>query len=160
MRKERGFTLIELMVVIAILGILVVSAFPTYRTFRRRAVGAEATTIMKQLINAEIMYYLANNSYYPDQTVTGTNDAQGQIMLSHNDLPTDLDIQRVRDALKVTLPVRHFLDFQIIGIPDPDPTKTTSIGVNILIDANFPIFKDGTKGVHATIDSQGNIVYF
>jgi len=155
-RKDKGFTLIELMVVIAILGVLAATAFPTYRTFRRRAVGAEATTIMKDLINAEIMYFLENNGYFPDQTVGGSGDPLGQFLLAQDDPPGDPDIRKVKDALKVTLPVRHFLDFQIKGIPDPlDPNRSSQVVIQI--DANFPIFRDGSKHIMTTIDKEGTV---
>ena len=144
MRRDKGFTLIELMVVIAILGILVATAFPTYRTFRRRAVGAEASTIMKQLLNAQVMYYLQNDHYF-----TGP---PGGIAIFHDDPPNKPEIQQVKDALKITLPVGHFLDFLI--------NDDGSGGVIIRIDANFPIFRDGSMGIHASLDPQGNVSYF
>ncbi len=145
MRRGKGFTLIEMMVVIAILGILAATAFPTYKTFRRRAVGSEATTIMKQLIDAEVMYYLAHNKYFPDP-------GQGDIFVAATDNSGKIDIQQVRQALKVTLPVGHFLDFRI---------RNDGAGnVWIWIDANFPIFRDGSSGIHACMDSKGEITYF
>lgn len=144
MKGSRGFTLIELMVVIAILGVLAASAFPTYRTFRRRAVGAEATTIMKQLVNAEIMYFLQNDKYFP-------GPGPGIAVFS-NDPPNKPEIQQVQDALNIKLPVRHFLDFQL--------SDDGSGGVIIRIDASFPIFKDGSSGIHAIVDKEGNVTFF
>lgn len=144
MKGSKGFTLIELMVVIAILGVLTATAFPTYRTFRRRAVGAEATTIMKQLINAEIMYYLQNNRYFP-------GPGPG-VAVFHDDPPNKPDIQQIKDALKIGLPVGRFLDFQI--------SDNGFGGVIIRIDASFPIFRDGSSGIHAIVDKDGNVTYF
>lgn len=40
-RASRGFTLIELMIVVGIIGILAVIAFPSYRDYARRAARVE-----------------------------------------------------------------------------------------------------------------------
>ena len=60
MKKTAGFTLIELMVVIAILGIMAASAVPLYSRYRQITVGSEATVMLKQILDAEIMYFVEN----------------------------------------------------------------------------------------------------
>jgi len=55
--KKAGFTLIELMIVVAILGILAAIAIPAFVTYVRRAKSAEATDQVKKLFDAASTYY-------------------------------------------------------------------------------------------------------
>jgi len=67
-RKERGFTLIELVVVLAIIAILIAAAVPLYLGARKKAYKAEADNALQELKTLEWAYYQQYNSF------TDTND--------------------------------------------------------------------------------------
>jgi prepilin-type N-terminal cleavage/methylation domain-containing protein len=68
--RRTDFTVIELMVVIAILGILGATAVPYYRTFQQRACGSEACMMLKQVLDAEIMYFLEHEEFFSEPCVS------------------------------------------------------------------------------------------
>ena len=52
-KNQKGFSLIELMVVVAIIGLLAALAIPNYQRFQRRAMQTEATTVMSNIYTAQ-----------------------------------------------------------------------------------------------------------
>lgn len=63
MNKQQAFTLIELMIVVAIIGILSSIAYPNYRDYVIRSEDALAKAALAELsVNLE-QYYIENNSY-------------------------------------------------------------------------------------------------
>ena len=68
-KGEEGFTLIELIVVIAILGFLLAIAIPRYTTSRAKAAASASAANLKNLANAVELYATENNlTTYPAGT--------------------------------------------------------------------------------------------
>lgn len=61
---QKGFTLIELMIVIAIVGILAAVALPAYQDYTARAQMSEALTLAEGQKTAVVEYY-SNNGVFP-----------------------------------------------------------------------------------------------
>jgi type IV pilus assembly protein PilE len=63
MIKPRGFTLIELMITLMIIGIVAAIAFPSYRESVKRGNRRAAQSVMMDIVNREQQYFLANRAY-------------------------------------------------------------------------------------------------
>jgi prepilin-type N-terminal cleavage/methylation domain-containing protein len=70
-RQEHGFTLIELVVVLAILGILIALAVPRYLGARKKAYKAEADNILQESKTLEWAYYQQYNLFDTGGTSIG-----------------------------------------------------------------------------------------
>jgi type IV pilus assembly protein PilA len=61
--NKKGFTLIELMIVVAIIGILAAIAIPDFLKFQAKAKQAEAKTNLGAIFTTQVAYYGENSSY-------------------------------------------------------------------------------------------------
>lgn len=69
-RRVYGFTLVELMITVAIIGILASIALPSYREYVVRGKRVAAQAEMMEIANLEQQYLLANRAY-GDETAVG-----------------------------------------------------------------------------------------
>jgi len=62
-KNEEGFTLIELMIVIAIIGILAAIAIPQFSAYRTRSFNSAAAADVRNAATAQEAYFVDNQSY-------------------------------------------------------------------------------------------------
>ncbi len=66
MRKQYGFTLVELMIVLAIIGILAAIAYPSYREYVLKTGRADGKAKLAEVISAQERFYSQNQRYTTD----------------------------------------------------------------------------------------------
>jgi len=69
--NEKGFTLIELMIVIAIIGILAAIAIPNFVSYRQRSYNSATKSDLKNAVTAQEAYYVDEGSYADTLTKLG-----------------------------------------------------------------------------------------
>ena len=71
MNQNKGFTLIEVMIVVAIIGILTMVALPSYNRYVLRSHRTEAINGLLDTASREARYYTNNNNYTQSMTTLG-----------------------------------------------------------------------------------------
>ncbi len=125
-RNEKGFTLMELMVVIVIVAILAAVAVPLYINYVKDAQRTEAKAAIGAISTAEQAYFLKMQSKYPGVPATyGTLDElegrpgtplEGDVLLNIEDAKVKWTFQVTADATGYTVIATYTGSQPVIGV--------------------------------------------
>ena len=133
MRSARGFTLIELMIVVAIVGILAAVAIPAYLDYTKRARTSEVLSAMDAIAQGATEYHSAV-SFFPDTSYGSHN------LASFSELYANVDIANGASSAEMLIIAAFKADL--------DLTKYTTDFGNLVMRVTY----DGTTGYDKSWD--------
>ncbi len=159
-RRVKGFTLVELMIVVVVLGVLSSVAVQSYRRFILQSKTSEASINLKQIVNGEIIYYSEthidnNGKLLPRQFLS--------LKATPDDNPCTQGTSRYKpsttiwkkngwDSLQFAIHNAHYYQYKVeaSGLKT-NATFTATARGNLDCDSNFSTFR-----VMANIGASGD----
>lgn len=129
---QAGFTLVELLIVVAIIGLLASLASVGYRRYVGRARLTEGVTVLSEMASKEQIYFLEFGMYLPlraDNVITlpSANEGAGAFYPSN---PTTATFESSRTAVTISNPAAWPAAWRSIGLRPREPALYCTYMVN------------------------------
>ncbi|HBG26492.1 MAG: hypothetical protein A2Y10_04105 [Planctomycetes bacterium GWF2_41_51] len=132
MKRPKGFTLVELLVVISIIAILLAVLIPALNKARQQAKKVVCSSNMRQMGVALQCYLQDSETHLPDSSC-------------HTDDPNEYWLKILTKYLKQNLlfkcpadEAKNFVDWNKSSRQQPDNARWSSFALNSLLDSNCP----------------------
>jgi type IV pilus assembly protein PilA len=167
--RKRGFTLIELMIVVAIIGILAAIAIPNFIKFQARSKQGEAKANLKSLFTAQRSYYQEKDKYlntindigfgpergnrYAYWNGAGTYQDRSTLSGTSNTTDTNITVDTFKFQGAATNPVMVLGTIAYAQNGQNDPSQPGVTAGNLCPLCNFQGHATGNIDTDTTVDS-------
>ena len=147
--SSRGFTLIELMIVIAILGVIASVAIPNFLKYIMRAKTTEATMNVRKLFDGSVAYYLTDRygptgAPIPNQFPGSVGPMPSPATLGPQKVVTDVELWDAQPswvALNFAIEDAHYFAYQYRSDGQNNASNFTAYAFgNLDGDSHFSTF--------------------
>ena len=160
--KNRGFTLIELMIVVAIIGILAAIAIPNFTKFQARSKQGEAKANLRGWFTTQRSYLQEKGAYVESPKVLGFAPERGNRYAYY--FASDMKCEERKSDGSITAPASALVNCftvdeakHLSGTPTPTPEKLSFVWSGQGDDPKAPGLSGSCPGCNIDAFAAGNV---